>query len=172
MAKKPQVKCKFCGQSFYREDCEWVKIKNRYAHKSCADGETEVDNSRAELIEYICKLFSVSTLPIKISKQLKQYIEQGYTYKGIHKALKYWYEVKNGSIEKANGGIGIVAYIYNDSQLYWQAIWEAREKNKEEAIMQQAIPIREVRISNPKREPMRHLKPQFTFLDEEVQSFG
>ena len=56
--------------------------------------------------------------------------ENNYTYSGILKTLKYWFEIKKGDLEKANGGIGIVPYVYDDAFLYWRGIWEAREKNK------------------------------------------
>ena len=40
------------------------------------------------------------------------------TLKGIIIAIKYWFEVKNGSIIDANKGIGIVPFIYKEAQEY------------------------------------------------------
>lgn len=171
-AKKPMVKCKYCGKSFYREDCEWVKIKNRYAHAACATGEASTqDQEEEEMYAYMKQLFQTDTLATRIYQQVRQYLGEGKTYKGIYKTLKYWYEIKNGSIEQARGGIGIVEYIYDDAQAYWVAVQMAREHNQQ-AQQTDAPQVREVHIINPLRKPMRHLRPQFTFLDEEAQDSG
>ena len=35
--------------------------------------------------------------------------------------LRYFYDVKKGDKEKANGGIGIIPFIYKDAENYWRA---------------------------------------------------
>lgn len=103
-----------------------------------------------------------------IYKQLKDYIEKNhYTYSGIHKALIYHFEIKKGDISKANGGIGIVEYVYQQAHDYYRSIWLAQQKNEskieeiknylpEEKVIK--IPIPQVRVKKRKL---------FTFLDEE-----
>lgn len=48
------------------------------------------------------------------------------TYKGIYLSLKYWYDVKKNGIERSNGGIGIVPYIYKEASAYWKQIGPKR----------------------------------------------
>jgi hypothetical protein len=46
-----------------------------------------------------------------------------YTYSGIKRTLEYFYEVKKNSIEKANGGIGIVPWVYEEAKRYYYNQW-------------------------------------------------
>jgi hypothetical protein len=62
----------------------------------------------------------------RIRTQIKNYLTNyNYTYSGILKALKYFYEIKGNSTEKANEGIGIVPYCYQDAYNYYFSIWVA-----------------------------------------------
>ena len=144
---KHMVKCPICNQMFDANQEPYVMINSRrYAHLKCQQtAETQAE---------------------KVNRQIKQYVtEKNYSYSGILKTLKYWFEIKKGDIEKANGGIGIVPFIYNDAFDYWRGICEIKERNKE--AQQVTIPVREVHITSPKRAPMRHFRKQFTFLEEE-----
>ena len=65
------------------------------------------------------QLFKVDYIDARIRKQIKQYREEyNYTYSGIRKALIYHYEIKGGDKSKANGGIGIVPYVYENAYNY------------------------------------------------------
>ena len=55
----------------------------------------------------------------KVDKQIKEYKQEGKTSENILKALEYWYDIKKNSIEQANGGIGIVGYIYKEALDYF-----------------------------------------------------
>ena len=46
------------------------------------------------------------------------------------KALIYFYEVKGNSVEKANGGIGIIPWIYKDAYNYYYDLWMIKQRNK------------------------------------------
>jgi hypothetical protein len=116
---------------------------------------------RAMLIDYIGKFNGLSR------KQINDYKNnQNYSYTGILKALTYFYEVKGNSTEKANGGIGIVPYVYQDAYNYYYHIWMAKQTNEVKPIEQySAPPARVIVIPPPKRvEKKRKL---FSFLDEE-----
>ena len=110
---KHMVKCFYCGQVFDASKVPFIKPNaRRYAHKTCAQtaeqNKSEVERDKERLEEYIKELFGIDTLTIKIKKQIDTYINvNNYTYNGIYHALKYHYEVKHGSIEKSNGGIGM-----------------------------------------------------------------
>lgn len=166
------VKCLYCKKSFDTNLEPWVKPNsNRYAHELChqrAIAEHEKDNADKEaLIDYIKELFGYEQLPQVISKQIKQYIEEyQYTYSGILKTLKYFYEIKHGDKDKANGRIGIIPYCYEDARRYYYAIWEAQEQNKNKEIETYICEAQEVHIKPPKRIPMGIKRSLFSFLDE------
>lgn len=169
------VKCKYCGMQFDASLEPFVKISNRYAHKACSDqfeaNKTEEERNKEELEKYIKELFSYKTIPQVVYKQMKEYVEVNkYTYTGILKSLKFYYEVKHGDKEKAHGRIGIVPYIYEDAKQYYFAIWQAQQENASriEALPQQniTIPTVTVTITSPARKPLKHKRKLFAFLEE------
>lgn len=173
---KHMVKCPICGETFDANVEPYVMVSNnrRYAHKKCynetKDKEDKIKNDKLVLENYIKELFGYKTLPEKVNRQIKQYIkDKNYSYSGIYKTLKYWFDVKNGDIAKANGGIGIVPYVYDEAFLYWRGIWEARERNKEKILYETSVQVQEVHILPPKRKPMKHFRKLFTFLEEEEE---
>ena len=118
------------------------------------------------------KLFDADYVYAKIKKQIKDYVtNHGYTYSGIHKALIYYYEIKGNKFDKgkAQGGIGIVPYVYNDAFNYYYAIWEAQQKQQyivDASSLEEYIPkVVEIHIPAPKRQEKK--RKLFTFLDEE-----
>ena len=104
----------------------------------------------------------------RVRKQIKQYVEDyNYTYSGIHKALIYHFEIKGGSIEKANGGIGIVPYVYQQAYRYYYSLWEAQQKNKDIVVNNYVPTVKEIVIPIPQRQIKK--RQLFTFLDEEEE---
>ena len=166
-----QVKCLYCGQIFDRDKVPFIQVsKRRYAHKECSISEDEKklqeNKDREELYDYIMKLFNISFVDPKIQKQIKKYIEENnYTYSGIKKALVYFFEIKGNSVEKANGGIGIVPYVYTQAYNYYYSLWLAQQKN-EDKIVQEYIPkVKEIVIPIPEKNPRK--RKLFSFLDDE-----
>jgi hypothetical protein len=112
------------------------------------------------------KLFNISYIDAKIRKQINQYVnEYNYTYSGIKKALIYFFEIKGNSIEKSNGGIGIVPYVYQNAYNYYLALWQAQQKNDKKIIKDYIPNIKEIVIPSPERKVKK--RPLFSFLDEE-----
>lgn len=97
---------------------------------------------------------------------MNSYRSKNYTYTGMLKTLKYFYEVRGNSIEKAEGGIGIIPWVYDEAFTYWVAIWEAKQKHENIEMDKFVLPAREIHILPPRREPMKHTRRLFTFLDE------
>lgn len=167
------VKCFYCGQTFDASVEPFIKPNSRrYAHKECAESadghKTKEQKDKETLEDYINELFGTKSISPKVKKQIEDYkVNKNFTYSGMHKTLKYWFEIRKEPLEKANGGIGIVPYIYDEAFQYWRALWEARERNKEVKISNYVLPVKEVHISSPQREPMKHIRKLFTFLDEE-----
>ena len=162
------VICKYCNKPMNRKDEDCVALGNgKYAHKKCVEIEDSRELTEQEKLErYIMKLFGTDYVHQRVKRQINDFIQQyNYTYSGIRKSLVYWYEVKGNSIDKANGGIGIVPYIYQDAYRYYYALWEAKQKNKDKDI--ESYKPEEIVIHIPA--PQRNVKKRklFTFLDEE-----
>ena len=125
------------------------------------------EQDKIALENYIMKMFNTTYIDPRIRKQIKQYIEDyHYTYSGIHKSLTYFYEIKGNSIDKANGGIGIVPYIYQKAYQYYFSLWEAQQKNKDVVIEEYVPTVKEIIIPPPQRKTKK--RKLFTFLDEEI----
>lgn len=169
-----RVKCFYCGHTFDRDKEPFVPIegKKRYAHKLCYDrarsAEQENEENKIQLENYIKELFNYKTLPEPVNRQIREYlIDKNYTYKGILKSLKYFYEIKNGDKEKAHGRIGIVPYVYEDAHNYYLALFETKEKNEQVVISDYVLPQKVICIRDPQRTPMTGKRKLFSFLDEE-----
>lgn len=167
-----KVKCIYCGKTFDRDKIPYIQVSSRrYAHKECSMSEDEKlkkeEQDKIALENYIMKMFNTTYIDPRIRKQIKQYIEDyHYTYSGIHKSLTYFYEIKGNSIEKANGGIGIVPYIYQKAYQYYFALWEAQQKNKDTVVEEYIPTVKEIIIPPPQRKIKK--RKLFTFLDEEI----
>lgn len=165
------VKCSICGERFDRDKFPFVKTSNRrYAHYECSltenEKQTQEEQDKKALEEYIMKLFNETYINPRVRKQLNQYVNEfNYTYSGIHKALVYFFEVKHNSIEKANGGIGIVPYCYKQAFDYYYALWLAQEKNKDKNVESYLPEEIVIRITSPQRKIKK--RKLFSFLDKE-----
>ena len=168
---KHLVKCLYCSQQFDTNSEEYVQIKRRYAHKKCAE-EFENNKSKEEkdkeaLVEYIKELLNIPALTPKINRQIKDYVENyNYSYSGILKALKYFYEIKHNDISKANEGIGIVGYIYNQAFNYYYDIWLAQQRNENKDIEHYRPNVIEISIHEPERKIKKRKLFQFLDLEE------
>lgn len=150
-----QVKCFYCEQMFDRDKEPFIKVNGRrYAHKKCSQNYqntlSQEEQDKIELEQYILKIFNESYLNAKIKKQIESYIKQyNYTYSGIYKTLLYWFEVQKKSIEEANGGIGIVPYIYNEALNYYYQLYLAQEANKNKTSQDYLIKTNTIEIYPP-----------------------
>lgn len=93
--------------------------------------------------------------------------EYQYTYSGMLKALVYFYEVKGNNKNKANGGIGIIPFIYKDAYNYYYNLWMIQQSNKDKNVIDYVPKLKEIKIPIPKKEPRK--KSIFTFLDEQEE---
>ena len=142
MAKK-MCKCAICGIQFDRNAIQAVRHgARRYSHFECEpDGEkVPLDNARDEdlenLLEYIDKLFKGKQNHAKVNQSIKKFHnELGYSYTGIQKALIYFYEVKHNSLDKANGGISIVPFVYDDAYNYYYSLFIAQQATQDKTLI-------------------------------------
>lgn len=165
------VCCTECKQRFDRDKEEFVAVSTRrYAHKLCYEKslkeKSEEERDKENLDNYIMKMFNEPYVNARIKKQIKDFInDYHYTYSGIQKSLIYFFEIKGNSIEKANGGIGIVPFIYKEAYNYFFALWQAQQSNKDKDLNLYKPQVQEIKIKPPERKipPVR----LFNLDDEE-----
>ena len=150
---KAMVKCLYCNEQFDRLSEPCVKLGRRYAHKSCyeaQDDETlKADRDRHDFFEYIKQIYGPDYNFVSISKQAENYIKQyGFTYSGMLKSLKWFYEVKGNSKEGSNGRIGIIPYIYEEAKKYYYGLYLAQQKNKD--VTGYRLEVKEIVIASPR----------------------
>lgn len=167
------VTCVYCKQRFDRDKFPFIQVSaRRYAHQECSLTEeqkkSKEEQDKEALEQYIMQLFKTDYIDARVRKQIKQFREEyNYTYSGIRKALVYFFEVKGNSIEKANGGIGIVPYVYQNAYNYYLALWQAQQKNQDKVLTNYIPQVKEVVIPRPQRKVKK--RELFTFLDEEKE---
>ena len=154
MAKKMCI-CKICGKQFDR-NAEQAVIAGprRYAHQKCLPTgelvpmENPIDPELDKLNNYIINLLGKDYNAARVKKQIKDFKEQGMSYSGMLKSLIYFYEVKGNSKEKANGGIGIVPFVYKDAYNYYYDLFMAQQRNENKKPFIEKV--REIIIKPPK----------------------
>ena len=180
--------CPICGEKFDRNKIQAVRYgARRYAHATCDPDNTDFvpmeekkvkatkaekkdagggDPDLASLKDYISTLFDYVNWPL-VTKQIKNYHDkEGYSYSGIEKSLRYFYDIKHGSKDKANGGIGIVPYTYQEAYNYYLAIFMAQQGNNDKMLVTE---VQEYVIAPPKKKGNRSklLEWEFDYNGEE-----
>ena len=150
---KAMVKCLYCGQQFDRLSEPNIKLGRRYAHLSCYEAQDDKtlkeEKDKHDFFEYIKELYGQDYNYISISKQAESYIKQyGFTYSGMLKSLKWFYEVKHNDKESSNGRIGIIPYIYEDAKKYYYNLYLAQERNKD--VTNYRLEVKEIVIASPR----------------------
>lgn len=170
-------KCVYCGKALDRNTEEWEQAPgNRYAHKSCYDKKQEEIQEqkiereyKAKIHEKVQEVCGIQYVKSRVDKQLKEFIDKGMTAEKLYQTLEYWYDVKKSDPEAAHGGIGILPYVYEESERYWARQAAIKENNsnvnKENVetslIIQRALPRQcnhKERIVKPKRKVYFDLK--------------
>ena len=124
--KKNTVICQVCRKGINKLTDEYIKKSNGYIHKSCVSSE---DLDKKELNDYICEIFHLKAPGPTNSAMIKRFHEKnGYSYKSMYYALKYYFEVKKGSVEKSQNRIGILPYIYDDAKNYYSNLTNVQNK--------------------------------------------
>lgn len=127
--------------------------------------DSEDDVYYRKLIDYINLLFDKKVNWGIVGKQLKTYREEyGYSYNGMLKCLKYAYEIKLNSIDKAFG-VGIIPICYKDAYNYYYSIWEAQQRYINKPINKPKDVV--ITITSPDNQKKKRKNSNFSFLDEE-----
>ncbi len=170
------VKCIVCGESFDLNSIQGVRAtKTRYAHQKCfpkgelvpmVGGNVIKNPDEKALNDYISKLYGKKANWVLIKKQIKEYLGMGYSLKGIKTTLIYFYEVKGNDVEKSNGGIGIVPYIYQEAYDYYYNIWETQQRAAQGVDKLANSSSKEVTIKAP--QPQRPPHKLFKSVESET----
>ena len=171
--------CRICGarnidKETQKENIDYIKHGNWYAHKSCYDKREEKrhnisinEEQSDEFWKDASYNYLLKDLKIEVTQvffvQWERYMKSKkptYTAKGIYFALRYFYSVKKGDTSKAGGGIGIIPYIYENSRKYWYDL-ESRQKGTVAAIEKQMIEAAERRQTVV----VQHFKPREFTVD-------
>lgn len=132
------VMCRECKQRFEKkpdgENVTWIMpSKNWYYHKDCyqkwiekrlnkknVEEKKKDDEYRVEIFDYLQRDLKVNFNGAKVGTQIRAFLNQGMTLKGILFCLIYCYEIKKLDWDKSSDGIGIIPYVYEESKNYWQ----------------------------------------------------
>jgi len=125
--------CPFC--KLYISTKESGKnYKGKKYHPQCfekmLDDIESGDDDQKELNDYICKLFNIKTITPLMSSQIQSFTDtKGYTLKGIHGSLYYFFNIEGNEIGEDIKGIGIVPFVYDDAKDFFESIKKAKETN-------------------------------------------
>lgn len=155
------VKCVICGEQIDKNEDDFEPYQNRYVHLSCLERKKKDQAIVEQIHAKMSVLLGATYSKTKIDRTISTFVKKGYTREGIYNALCYWYDVRGESPEKANGGITIVDYIYEDAEKYYagkevaQALPQANPGNVA------SLPKRECekppRIRKPRRSNLFYL---------------
>lgn len=99
-------------------------VKRHLSEESLKLKEQENDD-RDALFYYIYRLFGQysDTQPVSDWNitQINKFKTHGMPYMGQLLTLKYFFEIKKNPVEKANGSIGIIPYVYTESRTYYSS---------------------------------------------------
>ena len=164
------VICLYCKKTFDRDKEPTKQVSaRRYAHLQCWEDHlanmTQEEKDIEAFYDYTKNLFGQNYNYILTKKLAEKYVrENNYTYSGMLKTLKWYYEKEGHSIEKSNGSIGIMPYIYNQALNYYYALYQAQLVNKEKDINNFIVPKeREISIESPRV----YVRPPHFWLEEE-----
>jgi hypothetical protein len=147
------VKCPVCEEKFFKDNVNYVKKGRRYYHKECIEKQEKQNDANSleykeMLFEVIKDIFSIDYPTPRILNMIKKNKKDGLSYFGMAKTLEYWFILEKNSLKKANGGIGIVPYVYEDALKYYSKVTKSR--NSENKIVEKEVI--KVSIKKPKKE--------------------
>ena len=160
---KTQIICCFCKKPIQEET--YKTLKNKFAHISCWEEDQKKEKTPKEkLYNFIIEQTSYDFVPPSMQKLIENYIKKyNFTYSGIQGTLRYWYIIKQNSIDRENI-LAIVPYVYDDARQFYKQVYESRQKNAQNLnnyIEQTEI----IKIAKPVLKGIK--KTEFSFLDEE-----
>lgn len=113
--------------------------KGKYFHKDCYELQTQ----RNELVAYLCFILKLKSPGPLINGQISNFLKQGMTYKGIENALRFYFDVQGHTDKRDlwNKSIGIVPYVYQDAQNYYNELEKKKAKLKREVEVNKEVVV-------------------------------
>lgn len=157
--KKDKLKnrrvCLFCNEDIDIRSEKYTLVGNRYAHTSCyKEGASEEIEAINALYDYLAKEICIKVDYMKMKSQRKNFLKQNKsaTDEGILNTLKYFYGIQKAPATKAQGGIGIVPYLYEEAQEYYKNVDKKKEEIKNGIEKQLDLDKVIVRITKPEKQ--------------------
>ena len=104
----------------------------KYLNEENNDLRKNYYDDRDALYYYIIRLFGVYSEDEPVSRwnltQITRFKSEGMSFKAQLLTLKYWFEILKKPLEKSNGSVGIIPYVFSQAKLYY----ETQAKNAEE----------------------------------------
>lgn len=139
-----KVKCPICNKMNEREDVVNYKKGNRYYCKECyqkmLNGVNLEKTDYNLLYDYILDLYGKKPTN-QMFKQIQRYVKQGMTYYGIEMSLKYFHEYMENPVDP-DAGIGIVDWIYDEANEYFNNLSDIMEYNDKIDISDEVKTVR------------------------------
>lgn len=164
-APKREVICLYCNEKFFLEDENFLKPRlNRYAHKECYEKHFTKDESYIDVIYQVLSKAGVKYNYQMCERQRLRFLKDGYTNEGISEALRFFYEKNTSDPNKANGGIGIVPYVYDEAKEYFDKMRKRKTARRE--AFQARQEVKAITIVAPKKKE-KERKNKFSLEDLE-----
>lgn len=162
------IQCYFCRKRLTEEEAKMLP-NGQMACGECFEKDSKSEKSdKTILLEYLMKLFSTEYAPPNTIKQAEQYIkEYHFNYKGIYRALKYFFEVQGHAVDKDKPTIGIVPYMYQQAETYYYKIMLALEANKDKTADDYKPKEQVVKISAPRPQPLYKQRAQSEWWEDD-----
>lgn len=160
--------CFICRKPFRRDEMVMLP-SGQLACKDCAKKDAERPRDDKDIFnEYIMKIYDEEFVPPNILKQANHYIaEYGFTFKGMYRALKYFYEVKGNKVDKSRKTIGIIPYVYKQAEIFFLKIMMAREANKDKIKEDYVGEEKQIAIAPPQPKPLRQEQMKSEWWDDD-----
>lgn len=107
------VKCPYCNNQVDKDIS--IPHQKRYYHESCFKSMKREKDDYSSLLDYVVELFGDSKPIMLLKKQIKDMKEEGYKYKGMELALRYFFDTLGNRVQE-NTGVGIIPYVYEDAK--------------------------------------------------------
>lgn len=165
------VTCLYCKKQFNRDKEPTKKVSaRRYAHLKCWEdyfaNMSQEEKDIQNFYNYTKNLFGEDYNYILTKKLAEKYVkENNYTYSGMLKSLKWYYEKEGNDVKKSNGSIGILPYIYNQALNYYYLLHQAQKVNATKNAIEYVEPhIRQITIESPR---VSTPKPKMWFEEDD-----
>ena len=161
--------CPLCGKRFNKKEHEFgILPTGQTACIECVKKDAERPKTDKDiLLEYLMKLYEEDYAPPNLVKQANHFInEYHFSYKGIYRALKYFYEVQGHKVNKKQLTIGIVPYVYKQAEIYYYNLMLAIQANKDKKIEEYKPNEEIVRINIPTPKPLQKERAASEWWDD------